>query len=62
MAFSDPTCANAYRPHMGLSSMVLQRKCLQGHTGHMIRSFSMENKLFIITLNLNLIKINPHYL
>ena len=35
-AFSGSACANAYGPHTGLSSMVLQRKRLQGRTGHMI--------------------------
>ena len=34
--FSDPARANAYGPHTGLSSMVLQRKRFQGRTGHMI--------------------------
>ena len=38
MAFSSLACANAYGPHTGLSSMVLQRKCSQGCTGHMIIS------------------------
>ena len=36
MAFSGPARANAYGPHTGLSLMVLQRKRLQGRTGHMI--------------------------
>ena len=38
MAFSAPARANAYGPPTGLSSMVLQRKRLQGRTGHMINS------------------------
>ena len=37
-AFSGPVSANTYGPHMGLSSMVLQRKRSQGRTGHMIKS------------------------
>ena len=36
--FSGPVRANAYGPHMGLSSMVLQRKRSQGCTGHIIKS------------------------
>ena len=34
--FSGPARANAYGPHTGLSSMVLQRKRSQGRTGHII--------------------------
>ena len=34
--FLGPARANAYGPHTGLSSMVLQRKRSQGRTGHMI--------------------------
>ena len=43
MAFSSPAPANAYSPHTGLSSMVLQRKRSQGRTGHMIILISLMN-------------------
>ena len=33
-AFSGPARANAYGPHTGLSSLVLQRKGSQGRAGH----------------------------
>ena len=39
MAFSGMACTNAYDPHMGFSSMILQRKRLQGRTGHMVIKF-----------------------
>ena len=39
MAFSGPAHTNAYSPHTGLSSMVLQRKYSQCHTGHMIKLY-----------------------
>ena len=35
--FSDPACANAYGPHTGLSSMVLQRKRSRGRSSHLIK-------------------------
>ena len=47
MAFSGPARANAYSSQTGLSSMVLQRKHLQGCMGHMI-SINMKPKVKLI--------------
>ena len=41
-AFSGPARANAYGPHTGLLSMVLQRKRLQGRTGHITNVFMLR--------------------
>ena len=43
MAFSGPAHANVHCPHTGLLSLVLQRKHLQGHTGHMIIFIMRDN-------------------
>ena len=53
MAFSGPARANAYGPHAGLSSMVLQRKRSQGRTGHMIIlvfNVALVSSQFMLTL------------
>ena len=55
MAFSGPVCTNAYGPHTGLSSMVLQRKCLQGRTGHMIKYVTYNYHISTPILKINVI-------